>query len=46
LLPLAPGSWHYRVRGYNHALPKRPQMAWSDPVALRVATPTFRIVGK
>jgi uncharacterized membrane protein YgcG len=46
LLPLAPGSWHYRVRGYNHALPKRPQMAWSDPVALRVAAPTFRIVGK
>ena len=24
LLPLEPGSWYYRVRGYNHSLLKRP----------------------
>jgi hypothetical protein len=46
LLPLTPGLWYYRVRGYNYALPKRPQMAWSDPVALKVTKPTFRVVGR
>jgi hypothetical protein len=44
LLPLKPGLWHYRVRGYNYALPKRPQLAWSDPVAVKVTKPTFRVV--
>ncbi len=33
LLPLEPGTWYYRVRGYNHSLLKRPQMAWSTPTA-------------
>jgi hypothetical protein len=46
LLPLTPGLWYYRVRGYNYALPKRPQMAWSAPVALKVTKPTFRVVGR
>ena len=45
LLPLTPGSWHYRVRGISLALPAGGrQMSWSDPVALRVAKPKFRIV--
>jgi hypothetical protein len=44
-LPLTPGRWHYRVRGISLALPAGGrQMSWSDPVALRVAKPTFKIV--
>ena len=44
LLPLEPGSWYYRVRGYNHSFLKRPQMAWSTPTALKVSKPTFAVV--
>ena len=44
LLPLEPGSWYYRVRGYNHSFLKRPQMAWSNPTALKVSKPTFSVV--
>lgn len=44
LLPLEPGTWYYRVRGYNYSLLKRPQMAWSRPTALRVSKPTFVVV--
>jgi hypothetical protein len=44
LLPLEPGTWYYRVRGYNYSLLKRPQMAWSAPTALKVAKPTFAVV--
>jgi hypothetical protein len=45
-LPLTPGRWQYRVRGISLALPAGGrQMSWSDPVALRVAKPTFRVVG-
>jgi hypothetical protein len=44
-LPLTPGRWHYRVRGISLALPAGGrQMSWSNPVALRVAKPTFKIV--
>src|SRR5215207_8157492 len=44
-LPLTPGRWHYRVRGISLALPAGSrQMSWSDPVALRVAKPTVKIV--
>ena len=44
-LLLTPGRWHYRVRGLSLALPEGGrQMSWSDPVALRVAKPTFRVV--
>jgi hypothetical protein len=44
-LPLTPGRWYYRVRGVSLALPAGGrQMSWSDPVAIRVAKPTFRIV--
>lgn len=44
LLPLEPGSWYYRVRGYNYSFLKRPQMAWSTPAALKVSKPTFSVV--
>jgi hypothetical protein len=45
-LPLTPGTWHYRVRGIDLALPTgAQQMAWSTPVALVVAKPKFRVVG-
>jgi hypothetical protein len=44
-LPLKPGRWFYRVRGISLALPiAGRQMSWSDPVAIRVAKPTFKIV--
>jgi hypothetical protein len=45
ILPLTPGRWFYRVRGLSLALPAGGrQMSWSDPVALRVAKPKFRVV--
>ena len=45
MLPLKSGRWSYRVRGISLALPVGArQMSWSDPVALRVAKPTFRVV--
>ncbi len=44
LLPLTTGTWFYRVRGFNPLLPKRPQMAWSAPIRLKVAKPVFKVV--
>jgi hypothetical protein len=44
LLPLAPGTWSYRVRGFNSLLPKRPQLAWSSPIAITIAKPVFHVV--
>ena len=44
-LPLTPGRWYYRVRGVSLALPAGGrQMFWSNPVAIRVAKPTFRVL--
>jgi hypothetical protein len=44
-LPLTPGRWFYRVRGVSLALPEGGrQMTWSDPVAIRVTKPVFKIV--
>jgi hypothetical protein len=44
-LKLTPGRWFYRVRGLSLALPEGGrQMSWSDPVAIRVTKPTFRVV--
>lgn len=46
VLPLKPGKWYYRVRGYDYNLPTGAQeMAWSPPVKLVVAMPKFRILG-
>ncbi len=44
MLPLEPGTWYYRVRGYNYSLLKRPQMAWSQPTGLILSKPTFTVV--
>jgi hypothetical protein len=45
--PLAPGTWYYRVRGIDFALPGNARaMSWSDPVEIRIAKPVFRISGR
>jgi hypothetical protein len=45
VLPLKPGTWYYRVRGFNYALPTgAQQMTWSAPAKIVVAKPKFRIV--
>jgi hypothetical protein len=44
-LPLKPGSWWYRIRGINSALPDGHQyMSWSPPLHLTVANLKFRLV--
>jgi hypothetical protein len=46
VLPLKPGTWWYRVRGFDFNLPTGAQaMAWSKPTSIVVAAPKFRIVG-
>jgi hypothetical protein len=46
VLPVGPGAWWYRVRGFDYSLPtKAQQMSWSDPVQLVVAAPKFKLVG-
>jgi hypothetical protein len=45
VLPLTPGNWWYRVRGLNLALPAGARaMGWSDPVAIVVARPRYKVV--
>jgi hypothetical protein len=44
VLPLGPGTWYYRVRGFDWALPTGvQQMGWSDPEKLVVTKPIFKI---
>jgi hypothetical protein len=46
VLPVGPGTWWYRVRGFDYSLPSgAQQMSWSDPVQLVVAAPKFKLVG-
>jgi hypothetical protein len=46
VLPLAPGTWYYRVRGFNYSLPTgAQQMSWSDAAKIVVAKPRFKVVG-
>jgi hypothetical protein len=46
VLPVGPGAWWYRVRGFDYSLPtKAQQMSWSDPVQIVVAAPKFKLVG-
>ena len=46
VLNLKPGTWYYRVRGYDYNLPTGAQeMAWSKPVKIVVAAPRLRIIG-
>jgi hypothetical protein len=45
VLPLAPGTWYYRVRGFDFSLRTgSQQMTWSDPAKIVVAKPKFKIV--
>ena len=44
MLPLRPGTWWYRVRGLNPWLPVNQRMSWTNPVKIRIASPTFRVV--
>ncbi|MDX6471723.1 MAG: hypothetical protein QOK22_539 [Gaiellaceae bacterium] len=44
LLPIAVGTWYYRVRGFDYSLPTGSQaLSWSDPEQLGVAAPTFKV---
>jgi hypothetical protein len=46
VLPVGPGVWYYRVRGFDYSLPSgSQQMSWSDPAKLVVAKPSFKIIG-
>ena len=45
ILRLTPGRWYYRVRGLNPVQVGTSAMTWSQPVAIRVVRPTFRISG-
>ena len=45
VLPVGPGVWWYRVRGFDYSLPTgAQQMTWSDPARLVVAKPSFKIL--
>jgi hypothetical protein len=44
-LPMKPGLWYYRVRGLSSTLPAGArQLAWSEPVPIRISTPRFKVV--
>ncbi|MGH3007816.1 MAG: hypothetical protein ACRDLM_00200 [Gaiellaceae bacterium] len=44
VLPLRPGTWYYRVRGFDFNLPTGAQaMAWSTPTKIVVTAPKFRV---
>lgn len=46
VLPLEPGTWYYRVRGYDYSLPQNAQaMSWSEPQKIVATRPTFTVVG-
>jgi hypothetical protein len=46
VLNLKPGTWYYRVRGFDYNLPTVAQeMAWSNPTKIVVAAPRLHIVG-
>jgi hypothetical protein len=44
VLPLKPGTWWYRVRGFDYNLPTgAQQMAWSKATKIVVTAPRFRV---
>ena len=46
VLPLEPGTWYYRVRGYDYSLPQGAQaMSWSNPQKVVATRPVFSVVG-
>jgi hypothetical protein len=44
-LPVAPGTWWYRVRGLNASIDGNPRMPWSAPARVRITVPTLAVVG-
>ncbi len=45
VMPVGPGVWWYRVRGFDFSLPTgSQQMSWSIPARLVVAKPSFKIL--
>lgn len=53
VLPLKPGTWYYRVRGYDYDLPTSvqtptdaPALAWSQPTKIVITAPRFHILGR
>ena len=46
VLNLKPGTWYYRVRGFDYNLPTGSQaMAWSSPTKIVVARPKLHVAG-
>jgi hypothetical protein len=46
LLPVTTGTWWYRVSGINPSLPgTNTNMTWSQKVRIRIAAPTYRVIG-
>lgn len=44
VLPLRPGTWFYRVRGFDFNLPSGAQaMAWSQPTKIVVTAPKLKV---
>ena len=43
VLKLSPGLWYYRVRGMNGQQIGVSGLAWSVPLAIKVAKPKFRV---
>jgi hypothetical protein len=43
MLPLAPGTWWYRVRGNDPYLDGNTKLAWSAPLRIQIAEPTFSV---
>jgi hypothetical protein len=44
-LPVAPGTWYYRVRGLDFLMTgTKPQMSWSDPARVVITKPRFKVV--
>jgi hypothetical protein len=44
VLPLAPGTWWYRVRGINDALPGNQMMSWSSDASVVITRPSFSVL--
>ena len=44
MLPLAPGTWYYRVRGINDSLRGNQMMSWSAPTSIAITRPSFKVV--
>jgi hypothetical protein len=45
LLPVTAGTWWYRVRGISPSLPGNTSMTWSQKVRIRIAAPTYSVIG-